>query len=135
MDEHPPPLNDPAQSDSSLSPLAARFLSSPRRTPRELAEQNDDGGRFVATLADGRPYFPNLTADASDPASVRDAALASVALSIFVAAAKNAGDVDAGGGAGGRRRVENGGSRFRLRTSARGVGGVPDVHEGDRRDH
>jgi len=97
MDDHPPPPRKPARSASSLSPLAARFLSSPRRTPRELAEQNDDGGRFVVTLADGRPYFPNLTADASDPASVRDAALASVALSIFVAAAKNAGDVDAGG--------------------------------------
>ena len=122
MDEHPPPLNDPALSTSSLSPLAARFLSSPRRTPRELAEQNDDGGRFVVTLADCRPYFPNLTDDASDPASVCDAALALVALFIFVAAAKNAGDVDAGGA-------------LAAGDESKGVGGVPDVREGDRRDH
>mmetsp|Transcript_20460 Transcript_20460/g.33188 ORF Transcript_20460/g.33188 Transcript_20460/m.33188 type:complete len:493 (+) Transcript_20460:82-1560(+) len=61
---------------------------------RDLATQNN--GRFYTTLVDGRSYFPNLTAIASDPVSVRDAALASVLLSIYVAATHDASDVDTG---------------------------------------
>ncbi|KAL7538837.1 hypothetical protein ACHAWF_006225, partial [Thalassiosira exigua] len=54
-----------------------------------------DDPLFV-TRADGRPYLPNLTVDASSPASVCYAALVAAILSIRVAAANGAADVDAG---------------------------------------
>lgn len=63
---------------------------------RELAKQNNNG-QFFTTLADGRPYLPNMAVDASNPTSVCNAAVTTVLLSVFLAAKMNATTVDEGG--------------------------------------
>eukprot|EP00571_Detonula_confervacea_P004264 CAMPEP_0172316416 /NCGR_PEP_ID=MMETSP1058-20130122/28114_1 /TAXON_ID=83371 /ORGANISM="Detonula confervacea, Strain CCMP 353" /LENGTH=488 /DNA_ID=CAMNT_0013030717 /DNA_START=14 /DNA_END=1477 /DNA_ORIENTATION=- len=57
---------------------------------RELATQNN--GQFFTTLVDGRPYLPNLAVEASNPASVCNAAVVSVTLSTYIAATNDASD-------------------------------------------
>mmetsp|Transcript_30198 Transcript_30198/g.64104 ORF Transcript_30198/g.64104 Transcript_30198/m.64104 type:complete len:105 (-) Transcript_30198:799-1113(-) len=72
MDEHPPPLNDPARSASSLSPLAARFLSSPRRTPTAARSASSQSSPYS-------PYGMSLAYIDSDGGSAALDALADVA--------------------------------------------------------
>mmetsp|Transcript_29039 Transcript_29039/g.61353 ORF Transcript_29039/g.61353 Transcript_29039/m.61353 type:complete len:502 (+) Transcript_29039:76-1581(+) len=61
---------------------------------QELAKQNNDP--FFATVVDGRPYLPNFAVNASDAASVGNAAFVSVILSIYIAATNDAANVDKG---------------------------------------